>query len=71
MFDLLDDNKDKVVSESDFESLAVRYLCASGTTPNFATSNVTSQSSQVYTNKQLNLQNQSSNLFTSNVTRFG
>jgi hypothetical protein len=36
MFDVLDENKDKRVTESDFEALAVKYLCQ---TPSFSTAN--------------------------------
>lgn len=52
MFEVLDDNKDKAVTESDFENLAVRYLCQSGlptstNTYTSYTSNTQLQGSQV------------------------
>ena len=56
MFEILDENKDKRVTESDFENLAVKYLCQSGPSSGFSNSNfytsTVTQNSQVSGNNQ-------------------
>lgn len=78
MYEVLDENKDKKVTESDFENLAVKYLCQSNTsnisgyTYNSSSSSAvqSSQVSQNYTTTSQTSINQSNYLQKSNVTRY-
>ena len=75
MYEVLDENRDKKVTESDFENLAVRYLCqGSGNAAfSFASSNIVTQNSQVsqaFSGSSQASSSQSNILQKSNVTRY-
>lgn len=75
MYEVLDENRDKKVTESDFENLAVKYLCQGSNNAafNYTSSNIVSQNSQVsqtFSSTSQASSSQSNILQKSNVTRY-